>query len=123
MADAVAGFKPSTARRILKALNLTGVVPGVADDPFPDEGPRTAIAYTHSGTITARSGTTVGTGVAKLARIGASDVLEYVKDSTNADIVVTVKNTSTTAIAASQYIQIKRDYYSGFWLVDVGECA
>ena len=119
----VQGFRPATARRILKQLNIEGTEQLPSGYPFPDDGARTAIAYTHSGTITARSGTTVGTGVAKLARIGATDVLEFVKDSANADIVITVKNTSTSAIGASQYIQVKRDYYSGFWLVDVGECA
>lgn len=122
MADAVAGFKPSTARRILKALNLTGVVPGVAGDPFPDEGPRTAIAYTHSGTITARSGSTVGTGVATLYRIDSSNVLSAVTDSAGANIVVTVKNLSTSVVGASKYIQIKREYYSGYWFVDFEDC-
>lgn len=121
MAEKVFGLNERDAEALTRLLDKSGVryIPRDSDN----EPARTAIAYTHSGTITARSGATAGTGVAKLARIGASDVLEYVKDSTNADIEITVKNTSTTAISASQYIQVKREYYSGFWLVDVGECA
>lgn len=121
MPDEVYGFNRRDSEAVTNLIDRNGSWNSTKSG-YAEEA-RTAIAYTHSGTITARSGTTVGTGVAKLAQIGASDVLEFVKDSTNSDIVITVKNTSTSAIGASQYIQVKRDYYSGFWLVDVGECA
>lgn len=118
----VVGFRPQTARRILKQLNIEGTEQLPSGYPFPDDGARTAILYTHSTAIPARSGTTAGSGVAKLYRIGASDILETVKDSTNADIVVTVKNISASEVGAGKYIQAKREYYSGFWIVDFEDC-
>ncbi len=43
-------------------------------------------------------------------------------DSAGANIVVTVKNLSTSVVGASKYIQIKREYYSGYWFVDFEDC-
>lgn len=119
----VLGFRPATARRILKQLNIEGdEFTGNAE--IPDGIFRLAIAYTHSGTITAGTSTTPGTGVATLKKISSTtgnyvDVL----NSAGAAITVTVKNTSSQEIAASQIIQIKKECHSGHWLVDVGACS
>lgn len=120
MDDAVAGFKVEKAKRLSTFIDSIGS--GTGSPSSVPEGPRTAIAYTHSGTIPARSGTTVGSGVATLYRINSSNVLEAVTDSASANIVVTVKNLSTSVVGASKYIQIKREYYSGQWFVDFEDC-
>lgn len=120
MSEPLAGFTVSKGRQILANLDEAGTSVGLRAQ-MPEQ-PRTAIAYTHSGTITARSGTTVGTGVATLYRIDSSNVLSAVTDSAGANIVVTVKNLSTSVVGASKYIQIKREYYSGYWFVDFEDC-
>lgn len=114
----VQGFRPATARRILKQLNIEGTEQLPSGYPFPDDGARTAIAYTHSGTITARSGATVGTGVATLYKINDSDALVPQTDSAGSNIIITVKNLGTSVICAGAYIRVRREYLSGRWIAD-----
>lgn len=121
MPDEVFGFNRRDSESVTNLIDKNGSRNSTKSG-YAEEA-RTAIAYTHSGTITARSGATAGTGIAKLVRIGASDAFEYLLDADGDQIEITVKNTTSQVIAANQYIQVKREYYSGFWLVDVGECA
>lgn len=120
MPDEVYGFNRRDSEAVTNLIDRSGSRNSTKSG-YAEEA-RTAILYTHSTAIPARSGTTAGSGVAKLYRIGASDILETVKDSTNADIVVTVKNISASEVGAGKYIQAKREYYSGFWIVDFEDC-
>lgn len=119
----VVGFRPQTAARILKDLNIQGEEPSPGST-LPDGISRLAIAYTHSGNITAGTLTNPGTGVATLKKISSTtgnyvDVL----NSAGVAITITVKNTAPQEIAVGQIIQIKKECFSGHWLVDVGSCA
>lgn len=120
MSEPLAGFTVSKGRQILANLDEAGTRPG--QRAHIEDGARLYIAYTHSGAIPARSGTTVGSGVATLYYINDSDVLTAKTDSTGANIVVTVKNLSTSTVGASKYVQLKREYGSGRWLVDFEDC-
>jgi len=73
-----------------------------------------AIAQT-SSTITARSGTTLGSGTATLYDCSGGTL-------TATSISETVYNLSTTSIATSRYVMIQREYITGLWLVVYEDC-
>jgi len=75
-----------------------------------------AIAYTTAG-VTARSGTTVGTGTARIKKLVSNVITDL-----SPTLDVTVKNMSTTAVASAKYIQLKKESYSGIWIVDWEQC-
>jgi hypothetical protein len=68
-----------------------------------------AVAQT-SSTITARSGTTLGSGTATLYDCSGGTL-------TATSISATIYNLSTTSIATSTYVTIEREYITGLWLV------
>jgi hypothetical protein len=73
-----------------------------------------AIAQT-SSTITARSGTTLGSGTATLYDCTSGTL-------TATSISETVYNLSTTSISTSTYVMIQREYITGLWLVVYEDC-
>lgn len=77
----------------------------------------TAIAFTTGG-VTARSGATTGTGTAVIKKINPSGgIVDFDPVRT-----VNVRNVSSTAVGANKYIQLKRDSFSGLWIVDWEQC-
>jgi len=73
-----------------------------------------AIAQT-SSTITARSGTTLGSGTATFYRCTGGTL-------TASSITATIYNLSTTSISTSTYVMIQREYITGLWLVVYEDC-
>lgn len=77
-------------------------------------GPITSLLGKASGAITARSGTTPGTGTMAIWYDNGGTL-------TDTTMTVTVKNISQTAVTASAYIQAK--WIGSAWWVDVEDCA
>ena len=77
--------------------------------------PSAAIAYTGVSGVPARSGTTAGSATVTLYKLVGATL-------TSTSVTVTAYNLSTTAVAGSAYIQVKREYLTGKWLVDFEDC-
>lgn len=77
-----------------------------------DGGP---LAYTSSG-ITARSGTTLGTGTATIQNIDAGSLVASADPAADVDVV----NFSGTAIDAGKYVMLTQ--YQGYYVVTAVEC-
>jgi hypothetical protein len=87
--------------------NIAGRAVPRPDDP---EAPEVYIALTPSGGIPARSGVVLGSA--------SCDVYKVISDSLlSAGFTRTVYNLSTTAVAGSIYVQVKRDKF-GTWLAE-----
>ena len=78
---------------------------------------RTCVVTT---SITARSGTTLGTGVVKFCITDAVAGTEVV--STDPDDVVTVRNSYTATFAADATKRRKVHYEAGCWKILTGDC-
>jgi len=84
---------------------------------------RFLIGKTDGSGITARSGSTVGTGTVTLYYIDPdTDALTVKQDRNGDDVTVTVKNMSTTAVAASAYVQIGQEHMKGTYLAVWEDC-
>ena len=68
-----------------------------------------------SGGITARSGTTAGSGTVTAYKMVGSTITATTESHT-------VYNLSDAAIAADKYVQCKREWYTGTWFVDFEDC-
>lgn len=75
--------------------------------------PITTLLGKANGAITARSGTTPGTGTMDIFYVSGTTLTDTTVD-------VTVKNLSATAVTASAYIQAK--WIGGAWYVDFEDC-
>ena len=116
----VIGFNQADAEKIVELIDRTGVNFGYSAEK-PQDGPRLVIVNSAAG-LTARSGTTLGTGTGVVQKISSAGVLSDWTAPGGGTLTITVKNSSTTALAAG-YIQAKKEGFSGVWLADVGECA
>jgi hypothetical protein len=68
--------------------------------------------------ITARSGTTPGSGTVTLYFVNASGTLETWKDGTGTAVTKTCYNLSTSAVGNTAYVMMQRDILSGkLWAV------
>ena len=111
--EKVTGFTEADARSLLR---LTGG----AESPRPSQEQRyplsqSAIAYTGVSGVPARSGSTAGSATVTLYKLVGATL-------TSTSVTVTAYNLSTTAVAGSAYIQVKREYLTGKWLVDFEDC-
>ena len=79
------------------------------------ESPQTAIGYTTGG-ISARTGTTAGTGTIDVYYRTQAGVLTDTGEN------LAVYNIADAAVGSSSYVMIKRSAMSGFWYVDFAEC-
>jgi hypothetical protein len=79
------------------------------------------IALTPVSGIPARAGVKLGVADCKLYYVDAGDLLEW-KDVDGNSFEVTVYNLSTTAVAGSVFIQVKRESLSNCLLADWEEC-
>ena len=77
---------------------------------------QTAVAKAGASGVTARSGTTVGTGIVSIYYIDGSTFTDTGED-------VSVLNMSATAVANNAYITIKRCSLSDAWIVDAEDCG
>ena len=77
------------------------------------------LGKTDGSGITARSGTTPGSGTVTLYNLDtATSTLTVQQDADAADVTETVYNLSETAVAASAYVMISREFITGtFWAV------
>ena len=83
---------------------------------IPVIGIQTAIAKT-TGAITARSGTTAGSGTVSIYYLTSAGVL------TDSSETVTAYNIAGGAVNGSTFITIKRVEGSPFWVVDMEDCG
>ncbi len=89
------------------------------------ETPQTVIGYT-SGGISARSGTTLGSGSVRLryrkddGTLG--DIEKEVEDGDNITYNVTVYNIADSNVDSNSHVMAKRNAMSGNWYVDFAEC-
>lgn len=79
------------------------------------EAPQTAIGYTTGG-ISARTGTTAGTGTIDVYYKTQAGVLTDTGEN------LAVYNIADAAVGSSSYVMVKRSAMSGFWYVDFAEC-
>lgn len=113
-APEVIGFNRDDADQLLKKIGVNGVTPKRSLVSIND-ATQLRIAYTAGG-ITARSGSTVGTGSASLRYVDNSDVLQ----TESPDRTVTVKNLAATAVGSAKYIMVMR--VGNKWFVVWEEC-
>jgi hypothetical protein len=73
------------------------------------------IAKVNTGGITARSGTTAGSGSVTAHKLVGTTI-------TSTTETMTVYNLSDAAIAADRWVQCKREWYTGHWFVDFEDC-
>ena len=107
-------FGEADKNRILQQLD-GGIV---ASRPASQDGdPWTMIGVVATGGITARAGTTPGTGTVNVYHVNDSGVLAHYNSQT-----ITVYNLSSAAIVAGKYVMCKRDYISWKWFVDFEDC-
>ena len=83
---------------------------------------QTYIGKTDGSGITARSGTTPGSGTVTLYKINSSGTLETWKDKADADITKTCYNLSSEAVGASAYVVMMQDLLSGKLLAVWEDC-
>lgn len=79
------------------------------------EAPQTAIGYTTGG-ISARSGTTAGTGTIDVYYRTQAGALTGTGEN------LAVYNIADAAVGSSSYVMVKRSAMSGYWYVDFAEC-
>ena len=79
------------------------------------EAPQTAIGYTTGG-ISARTGTTAGTGSIDVFYRTQAGVLTDTGEN------LAVYNIADAAVGSSSYVMVKRSAMSGYWYVDFAEC-
>lgn len=91
-------------------------------DPWPDDGPHAAIVYLTTS-VSARSGTTLGSGTGRLQIVTSGVLSNYLEADGATTYSFTVYNTTTNTLTANQYAQVKREYATGTWLVDVASCS
>lgn len=118
--DPVFGFSSEDADALIRLIPSSGLggpssihpgVPGYGD-------PWSLIGVVAAGGITARAGTTPGSGTVNVYWVNDSGTLAHYNGQT-----VTAYNLSTSTIAAGTYIQAKRDYVSWKWFIDFQDCA
>jgi len=83
---------------------------------LPNMETQTAIAKT-DGAITARSGTTAGSGTVSIYYLTSAGVLTDTGES------VSAYNIAGGAVNGSTFITIKRVEGSPFWVVDMEDCG
>jgi hypothetical protein len=113
MTEPLYAFNERQKDKILQLLDQT---PEIARKPTGDES-LIMIGVVGAGGITARAGTTPGTGTVNVYHINSSGVLSQYNGHTE-----TVYNLSSSAIAAGAYVQCKREYISWKWFVDFEDC-
>ena len=116
--DPVYGFNGQDADALIRLIPSSGN--GGAGNLRADAGygdPYTMIGVVATGGITARAGTTPGTGTVNVYHVNDSGVLAHYNSQT-----ITVYNLSSAAIVADKYVMCKRDYVSWKWFVDFEDC-
>jgi sorbitol-specific phosphotransferase system component IIBC len=107
-------FNEADKNRILQQLD-GGIQ---ARNPSMDSNdPWTLIGVVATGGITARAGTTPGTGTINVYHVNDSGTLAHYNSQ-----AITVYNLSSAAIVAGKYVMCKRDYVSWKWFVDFEDC-
>lgn len=114
MTEPLYAFNERQKDKILQLLDQT---PDITYRQGPEKGPWCLIGVVGAGGITARAGTTPGTGTVNVYHINSSGVLSQYNGHTE-----TVYNLSSSAIAAGAYVQCKREYISWKWFVDFEDC-
>ena len=117
--DPVFGFNSEDADALIRLIPSSGLggpsgvhpgVPGYGD-------PWTLIGVVGAGGITARAGTTPGTGTVNVYHVNDSGTLAHYNSQT-----ITAYNLSSAAIVAGKYVMCKRDYIGWKWFVDFEDC-
>lgn len=125
MAERVGYYSPETAKMILlvvEELKRSGFLTKAGSMAGPRWNQITGIiAYTPSGGIAARSGTSPGKATCDVYRIDDSETLVNVKDNEGNNESVTVYHIGSSAVQGNTYIQAKLIY--GMWVVDMEDCG
>lgn len=125
MAEKVGFYSPETARMVLlviEELKRSGFLTKSGNSGPPRWTENGAIiAYTPSGGIAARSGTTAGSASCAVYRVDDAGELVAVNDNQGNAASVTVYHIGAAAIGGSRYIQAKRA--SGQWVADMEDCG
>lgn len=102
------GFTKSDAQHILKRSRSSQPA---RPQPLRDAEPlaSAAIGKVKTGGLTARSGTTLGSGTVTVQQIASGSTIS----ATSLD--VTVYNLGTTAIAVDEYVSIVQEFVTGKW--------
>lgn len=115
-ADALAKLKADHERLLHEVRDMRAtlrrLITGVAD---ADSG--VYIGVTDSSGIAARSGATPGSGTVTLKGIDASGAL------VSTSRTVTAYNIASAAVAANTYVQLKREWVTGKFIVDFEDCT
>ena len=80
------------------------------------------VGQTDGSGITARSGTTPGTGTVTLYEFDSGGLLSARQDEGGNDITVTAYNLSTTAVASTTYVMLAQEIVSGYLLAVWEDC-
>ena len=107
-----------------RTIDVVRRVENTPDSLIPPQSPSSFglafyIGKTDGSGLTARSGTTPGTGTVTLYTLSSGALAEF-KDKTGTPVAntVTCKNLSDTAVAASSYVMLLQDPVSGaYWCV------
>lgn len=118
MADEVIGFNERDADALVRLIDSSGDGGGINKPKlaFADFNSALLIAYATSG-VSARSGTTLGTGTVAVKYLGYSGASRVILD---AGYTVSALNLSTGAVASGVYIIIAR--VGDAWIVIWEEC-
>lgn len=105
----VYGFREKVAKKLRDLVRSTGE--SASDSDGPPEQRRVAIALTPVGGIPAASGSTPGTATITLCKIDGTNGI------VTTSITETGYNVDCTAIPASAYVKVDREYIGGQWVV------
>lgn len=110
----VFGFNENDAKQLVGGLS-TGK-PSRAENHFEQQidDRRIEVVYSAGG-VTARSGTTMGTGTGVVQQINSSGVLSDWTKPSGGTLTITFKSLSTKAGCAGYYL-VNRNNVSGVWL-------
>jgi hypothetical protein len=120
MEGEVVGYTIPVATRIYNKLDSAGNSQAPVEARLED-GSRLLLVYAASS-VTARSGTTLGTGTAVIQQISSSGVISNWTNPSGTTTTITIRNSTTNALSGG-YMQVKREAISGVWLVDVASCS
>jgi hypothetical protein len=113
--DDVLGFNRKDADKLIELIG-GGAGVHIENIPQDKDHPHAWLAKS-TGTITARSGTTLGSGTARLQKVAASVTSDYVESDGATVYDFTALNLTTTAISSGVYFVVYREFVTGNWIV------
>lgn len=107
--DEVVGFNERDASNLINTLGNFGGQH--SPNEYDLETPQNVLVHTGSG-VTARSGTTPGSGTVTIYKISSGPTLETTGQT------ITAYNLSETAVPGSCYATCRRIRFTGQWIID-----